>query len=382
MPEKRVHVWVTRFKDRKSLMLQWTDPESKRTKSRSAGTDDAKEAEKAREDLQYELNHNLHRDASRMSWDAFRKLFEAEYASARRLSTQRGYQATLDAFEDIVMPKRLDAVSARILSKFQEGLRKGKEGRKPAKASTVKLRLQLLRTVLRWAVGQKMLPECPKFPKVKVPKTYPQPVPAEMFERLYGKAPDAQTKAFLLCGWLAGLRRSEALALERELSDGAPYLDLPHQRIVLPASFAKADEDQWVPLDPVLHEALSALPGNGKRFFHFIAKDGHALEACTIGQRVSVLAAKAGLKLTYHSLRKGFGCRYAGKVPAQVLQRLMRHADIATTMDYYVNVDLAVREAVLGASLNSFHNSLAETVPVLPDEADVNGSVERRNREA
>jgi integrase len=69
--------------------------------------------------------------------------------------------------------------------------------------------------------------------------------------------------------------------------------------------------------------------------------------------KVVRLAKRAGVKLTSHSLRKGFGCRYAGKVPAQVLQRLMRHARISTTMAYYANVDEAVLEAVLGPRRNN-----------------------------
>jgi hypothetical protein len=56
-----------------------------------------------------------------------------------------------------------------------------------------------------------------------------------------------------------------------------------------------------------------------------------------------------------HSLRKGFGCYYAGKVPAQVLQKLMRHHSIRTTMDYYANVDQAAVDAVL--KRNSSRNS-------------------------
>jgi len=59
------------------------------------------------------------------------------------------------------------------------------------------------------------------------------------------------------------------------------------------------------------------------------------------------------------TLRKGFGCRYAGKVPAQVLQKLMRHASIRTTMDFYANVDAAVEEAVFGAQRNSSRNTEA-----------------------
>jgi hypothetical protein len=38
MPEKRVTVWVQRFKDRPHLMLQWTDPDTGRRKSKSAET--------------------------------------------------------------------------------------------------------------------------------------------------------------------------------------------------------------------------------------------------------------------------------------------------------------------------------------------------------
>jgi hypothetical protein len=72
-----------------------------------------------------------------------------------------------------------------------------------------------------------------------------------------------------------------------------------------------------------------------------------------------------------HTLRKGFGCRYAGKVPAQVLQKLMRHRNIKTTMDYYCNVDQAVMEAVLGIP-NSLPNTrpsdeqtiMSETIPL------------------
>ena len=58
-----------------------------------------------------------------------------------------------------------------------------------------------------------------------------------------------------------------------------------------------------------------------------------------------------------HTLRKGFGCRYAGKVPAQVLQKLMRHSNIQTTMSFYAIVDEAVEEAVLGPRRNRLRNS-------------------------
>jgi hypothetical protein len=49
---------------------------------------------------------------------------------------------------------------------------------------------------------------------------------------------------------------------------------------------------------------------------------------------------------------------HAGEVPAQVLQRLMRHADIKATMDYYANVvDDAAGDAVRGPQGNRSRNT-------------------------
>jgi len=115
-----------------------------------------------------------------------------------------------------------------------------------------------------------------------------------------------------------------------------------------------------VPLDPVLHEALLALPRHGRRVFHFVAKDGHEIGSSAVSDRVRQLAKRAGVPLTMHALRKGFGCHYAAKVPAQVLQQLMRHASIRTTMEFYANVDQAAMDAVLGGSRNSSRNKSPE----------------------
>jgi integrase len=98
----------------------------------------------------------------------------------------------------------------------------------------------------------------------------------------------------------------------------------------------------------VLREALLALPNHGPRIFRFVAKNGREVSINAVGQRVIVLAAQAGVKLSMHSLRKGFACWHASRVPAPVLQKLLRHADIGTTMAYYANVDDAAREAILG----------------------------------
>jgi integrase len=358
MSEKRVTVWIQQFKDRPHLVLQWMDPDTGRRKSRSAKTADPDKAEGARADLEYELNHGQYQEASRMTWEQFREKFEDEYAGGLRFNTRENYEDTLDLFEKFCNPARLRSISERTISAFAAAMRqrptRGRSGMMP---STIKVRLQFLHTALAWAVEQKMLPACPKFPGVKVPRKKPQPVAAESFERLLEKAPDDNMRVYLLCGWLGGLRLGEAASLEWEETTKAPWVDFGRNRIVFPAEFVKVVEDQWVPLDPLLRQALEKLPRHGRKVFCFVDHGGKPLTLSGISDRVTDLALKARVRLTMHSLRRGFGCRYAGKVSAHVLQRLMRHANIKTTLDYYANIDLAVEEAVLGPQRNGLRNN-------------------------
>jgi integrase len=375
MAEARVRVWIQRFKDRPRLMLQWHDPVTGRRKSKSAGTAVREEAERARADLEYELNHGRFLEASRMTWERFRLLFEDEYVSGLRENTRAVFAATMDRFERLCRPGRLRSIDERTLSRFVAAMRKepGRSGARTA-SSTVRVRLQFLHTALSWAVDQKLLPAVPRFPTVKVPKKDPQPVPPGAFEKLLLEAQDdAPMRAYLLTGWLAGLRLTEALRLEREPSDTAPYLDVGRDRIVLPAEFVKADRDQWVPLDPELRTALEALPAHGRKVFRFVTGQGRPLSASGLSQRIVKLARRAGVKLTMRSLRRGFGCRYASTASAHVLQRLMRHASLKTTMDYYANVDDAVEEAVLGARRNRMRNTEGTESADPAPKNDVNG---------
>jgi integrase len=377
MSEKRVVVWVQHMGDRDTLMLQWHDPETGKRKSRSAGTCNPIGAEKKRADLEYELNHGLYQEASRMSWERFRELFEAEYVAGLRPDTRRLHAYTLDLFEELCRPGRLQSINERTLSAFVSGMRKRKtaRGREGMAPSTMEVSVEFLHTALAWAVEQKMLPHVPQFPAVRAPKKDPQPVAPEAFERLLAKAPDAAMRAYLLCGWLGGLRLEEAFRLEWEPAAEAPYLDLAGDRVVFPAELVKGARDQWVPLDPELRAALLALPRDGKRVFRFVKERkgaGGPLSLSALCNRVILLAKLAGVRLTMKSLRRGFACRYAARVPAQVLQKLMRHASIKTTLDYYANVDDAAMAAVLG-DRTGIRNSSRNTAPVQPPAAPPTG---------
>jgi integrase len=355
MSEPRVKVWVTRFADREALQLQWVDPVTGRKKTRSAGTSCPTIAEQKRGDLEADLNAGRHQDVSRLSWAAFRERFEREYVAALRPNTRHGYKDTFRVWELLARPVALRGVTEATVSGFAAALRSYRaKGKGDGLAvSTIHLHLQHLHTALVWAARQKLIPAVPDFPSVKVPRRRPRPTAPELVERLIDRAPDAEMRAYLLCGWLAGLRLGEAYSLEWEESERAPWVDFAGQQIVFPARFVKAAEDQWIPLVPELAAALDALPRCGPHVFPFLGNRGRRISLVGACSRVIRLARRAGVRLTMHTLRKGFGCRYAGKVPAQVLQRLMRHSDIRITMDFYANVDDAVRVAMLGNDLGN-----------------------------
>jgi integrase len=345
---------VQKFADRGSLMLQWIDPDTGKRKSKSAKTDDPDKAEDARSDLEYELNHGKYQEASRMTWEAFRQLFEEEYLPGVRERTGEKYRTVFDVFEQIMSPKKLAGITPRTLSLFVKGMRERKQpnGKVGLAAITMHNYLIALKSALTWAVDQNLLPAAPKFPEINVPKKKPQAVDPKDFEKLLEEAPDRLWRTFLQCAWWGGLRLSEVRHLRWERSDTLPWLDLTNNRIVLPAVFAKSAQDQWVPLHPTLRTLLEELPRTHGEVFPFRSiYTGEPLSRNGITSRIIKMANRAGVKLSMHRLRKGFGCRVAkqlGKGNAPVLHALMRHSSMQITMDYYANVDDALQDVIRG----------------------------------
>src|SRR5262249_39360179 len=155
---RRVVVWVQHCGDRPHLDLRWHDPITGRPRRKSAGTCNPLDAEGRRADLEYELNHGLYQDASRLTWEAFRQLFEREYLAGKRPRTRARCEDVFNLFEELCHPARLASVSERTLSNFLALMRVRKvRGRVGMGAYTQKVNLQFLRTALKWAARQKLL---------------------------------------------------------------------------------------------------------------------------------------------------------------------------------------------------------------------------------
>jgi integrase len=336
MSEGRITVYLLRPKDRPTWQLQWADPDTGRRRTRSSDTSDPERAERARAYLEYELNHGLAREPSKMPWAEFRRQYEVEKLPTLRPGTRDKARSVFDSFETFIGDLKLGDIAERVISRYAVRLRE--LGRK---APTVHGHLAYLRAALEWAGDQKLIPAAPKVVMPKLPKkTKIRKITAEEFERLIACAPDETWRAFLCVAWYSGMRRCEMLDLHWRGDEGMPWIDFSINRIWIPAEYNKSDADQWVPMHPDLAEALGPFRKDRGRIFRLGSCPGAA------SRKFRRIARKAGLKITLHDLRRSFGSRYAAVVPAQVLRRLMRHADIKTTLDFYTDIDDVLEEAI------------------------------------
>jgi integrase len=204
----------------------------------------------------------------------------------------------------------------------------------------------------------------------------------------HSKAVVESWKYYLRGLWWSGLRLSESLTLRWDSEPHAIVVDFTGRRPMLriPAEAEKGGKDRLLPMAPEFADFLAATPEFERhgRVFKPVGKrwagarmqaDWVSRTVCEIGRKAGVVvdrrerplvidarrekakvkaeAAKArkargeaepdhGIKLKYasaHDLRRAFGLRWSARVMPAILQQLMRHESIETTMRYYVGRD-------------------------------------------
>jgi integrase len=361
---QRVKVRKKWMSDRGKWVLNWDDPGTMKRRFETIEADNEQTAEEIRGDMEYKLNHGLHQDGSQMSWEDFRALYEKENMPRFRPATRVNFTYAFDLFESICAPAKVTDISTRMLAAYAAELkkRKGRWRGTGMQVSSIRNYVHYIKIALDWAAKpqQGIIVQRPRLPDgLKVAKTSPRPVPVEWFEKLLAEAPDADYRLLLMFGWYAGMRLCEAYLIEWEETKSAPWVDMAEDKIRFPKGFSKSRRDDWVPLDPILKQAVQAHPHNQKRILTLRnLRNNEPLPPerwRTPSTYVLRMAWRAGLqKVSFHTLRKGFACRYAsrGDVQPHVLQKLMRHARLSTTLEYYANFDDAVMGAVIGSNEN------------------------------
>ncbi|MBI3467937.1 MAG: site-specific integrase [Planctomycetes bacterium] len=322
--------------------LGFIDPKSGKLRRESAGTADEAEAEILRQEKEADLNNGRYVPPNETSWQEFMDAYSEEQLPKLKPRTREKRSQLLALFEELIEPKSMGDVTARALSRFSS--LRGQH----CSLATVKSDLAHLRSAFRWAVDQGMLREVPKTETVKVPKgtnrrriRIAARITLEHFERLLMKAGDPWMELLIAFCWHCGMRRGEAMGVCGE------HIDLDAHRIAIPNNKA-GDEGATAIIPPELDAMLRERYPDGIPAGRLIPMDDDRALSERFGRRIARKAAVKGNGLggycTLHDLRRNFGSRWAGKVPAQVLQRLMRHANIRTTMEFYADVEQSIVE--------------------------------------
>ena len=356
---QEIQVRIFKYPDRKNLVMRYDDPITGKPVTRTAGTDDEATAIGNAAVWQDELNTGRYAAPVKLTWEEFTTRYESEKVLSLSMGSQANIRVSLDHVTRVVNPDRLAKLTAEVVSKFQSKLRK--EG---MKETTIAHHLRNLRAALRWAQSMGLMTKAPAIQMPKIPKGQTlmkgRPITGEEFDRMLAAVPAerphdaALWQQFLMGLWLSGLRLDEGCTVSWE--EEAPFsVDLSGKRPVfrILAGAQKARRDELLPMTPDFADwLLKTFPEAervGKVFKLTTTRGGESFIPAQVGKIISHIGEAAGVVVnkadgkfaSAHDLRRAFGTRWAKQVSPAVLQRLMRHADIGTTMKYYVHLDAA-----------------------------------------
>ncbi|UZO81721.1 site-specific integrase [Aquimarina sp. ERC-38] len=164
--------------------------------------------------------------------------------------------------------------------------------------------------------------------------------------------------AFLFSFYLAGIRFSDVLTMRWDaIRDGRLYyamrknqkldsLELPIKVIAILEKYELYKEDNKGLIFPFLRKCDFDNDEAIHRALH-----NHNTYVNKNLKKIAKLA-KIEKKLTFHIARHSFGNISGSKIPVQMLQKLYRHSDIATTVRYQSNFDHTLTDKALNDVLN------------------------------
>jgi integrase len=371
------------------LYLRYIDPVDGKTREKSSGLSDWKDAERAAWQWQSELNSGTGVSVGVMKWDAFRLEFTTQYLSNWSDRYASNVEGSLNVIQELMSPDTLTRINDAWISRFH--LLAKKRG---VSYATVKKYFQHLQTALNWAKERgyiKVVPILSKRVKAttkggKLMKG--RPITGEEFDRMLEavrpallaevatktgdrasgavkRAPRAANEfvvesaeaslRYLMRGlWLSGLRLGEALSLTWDQWADGIRVRVDGKRdvcLMIDGENQKNRKTQVYPLVDEFGDFLLETPEDERIGFVFnpMGVNGRVSRRIdTVSNWIVEIGKQAKIKVdekggsekfaSAHDLRRAFGTRWAKIVPPSLLQQLMRHSSIETTMSYYVSI--------------------------------------------
>lgn len=209
---------------------------------------------------------------------------------------------------------------------------------------TVNNQLAVLSTLIKYVTGQRS----PLRFKLDGMAGEIRAVPAEDVELLLEIADDDRYRAIILLATEAGLRAAEIRGLQwTDVRDGVITVRRALDKRTNEAIAPKHNKSRTVPTSPRIAEVLARLPRVG--LWVIAEPSGASITYDKLAETVAVIYTRAGVlrpSKPLHALRHTFGTEMAQRVPLPVLQSLLGHADIKTTLRYVDITERAKRAAI------------------------------------
>ena len=363
----RVHV-IDRSRNR-NLSMVYRCPRTRRKVERSTGTTNRRDAERAAARWEDELNSATPSGDGSLAWGHFVDMLDERHLSGLSPKTRTDYHGALDLLHRHCMPKQLRDVTSEMLTEFVGHMRSEKN----RSEETIRSRLAAIRASINWAVDAGIAPYCPRMPRMPRRRQSAggmkgRPLSDPEFARILAAVPEivgddraTDWQRSLRGLWLSGLRLGEAVSLTWDRSDTIS-IDLSGARPMfwIPPGEDKSGKGKLLPITPDFAAMIDQTPQD--------ERTGHVLQfpklrpnrpagdpAEYASKTITAICRNAGVltsatperHASAHDLRRSFGARWSRKVMPQVLQLLMRHEAIETTMKYYVGQDVQHAVSVL-----------------------------------
>jgi integrase/recombinase XerD len=289
-------------------------------------------------------------------------------ATARRLapSSVRKYQQStrqlLQYAEQVGVPD-LSQWDVSLMRKFRESW-------KDSALTTVK-KLERFRSLFRLAQENHWITENPAA-KIKNPVVKPNPTmpytASEMSEILeacdHYRGDTKKIRAFVLLMRYSGLRVGDAARLARErISDGKLFLYT-----------AKTGTPVWVPLPPVVIDALGELPPGNQRYFFWTGESSPDTVAKLWMRNLQDLFRETNIVNAHsHRFRDTFAVEMLlSGVPMERVSILLGHSSIKVTEKHYAPWVMARQQQLEADVLRSWeHDPLAKGTPGVHGKSNV-----------
>lgn len=281
-----------------------------------------------------------------VSWQTFRSRFESEWASELRPNTQSSIKSALNLAESLLSPTTPGDLM-NLNTFYQAAKEKG------LKSTSIRTYCKKLKVALDWAGrrhwvhGKVQQPDVPAKTLRKLPK---EPLTDEQLSVLFATADALGDGAPLLIRGLAysGMRISEAEELRWDR--GVFRMNLANRTFTVDALGDKAGRDRIVPMTCEFRDLVGEVSPDQRMGYVFLPECEDRSELRQLVLKVGkAVKPSLGRIATPHDYRRTFASKWAMKVQPFILQKMLRHDSLMTTLKFYVNVQaLEAAKAIEG----------------------------------